>query len=51
MGVINNGLNMLRFEYFYQLIVKGAIILFSVYFDSVKDQLPEWRAKIFGRKR
>ena len=34
-----------------QLIVKGAIILFSVYFDSVKDQLPEWRAKIFGRKR
>ncbi len=51
MGVINNGLNMLRFEYFYQLIVKGAIILFSVYFDSVKDQLPEWRTKIFGKKR
>lgn len=50
MGVINNGLNMLRFEYFYQLIVKGAIILFSVYFDSIKETLPQWRAKYFPKK-
>ena len=50
MGVINNGLNMLRFEYFYQLIVKGSIILFSVYFDSIKDQLPRWKSNLFGKK-
>ena len=41
MGVINNGLNMLKFEYFYQLIVKGLVILFAVYFDSIKDKIGE----------
>lgn len=49
MGVINNGLNMLRFEYFYQLIVKGAIILLSVYFDSIKDQIPRRRGRFLKR--
>lgn len=36
LGVINNGLNMVRLEYYYQYIVKGFVILGAVYFDSIK---------------
>ncbi|WP_432757208.1 ABC transporter permease [Consotaella aegiceratis] len=32
-GVINNGMNLLSVPYFYQLIVKGAVILVAVYLD------------------
>ena len=32
-GVINNGMNMLSVPYFYQLIVKGAVILIAVWLD------------------
>ncbi|WP_144378056.1 ABC transporter permease [Mesorhizobium amorphae] len=32
-GVINNGMNMLSVPYFYQLIVKGAVILVAVWLD------------------
>ncbi|GGB02247.1 monosaccharide-transporting ATPase [Brucella endophytica] len=32
-GVMNNGMNMLSVPYFYQLIVKGLVILVAVYLD------------------
>lgn len=32
-GVLNNGMNMLSVPYFYQLIVKGIVILFAVWLD------------------
>jgi ribose transport system permease protein len=32
-GVINNGMNLLSVPYFYQLIVKGLVILVAVYLD------------------
>lgn len=32
-GVLNNGMNMLSVPYFYQLIVKGLVILFAVWLD------------------
>ena len=32
-GVINNGMNMLSVPYFYQLIVKGIVILLAVWLD------------------
>lgn len=33
MGVINNGMNLIRLPYYYQQIVKGIIILIAVYLD------------------
>jgi len=39
LGIINNGLNMVRLDYYYQFIVKGLVILGAVYFDSVKGNL------------
>ncbi|MCQ8241126.1 ABC transporter permease [Rhizosaccharibacter radicis] len=33
-GVINNGMNMLSIPYFYQLIVKGMVILVAVWLDT-----------------
>lgn len=35
-GVLNNGLNLLGVSSFWQLIVKGAVILLAVYIDSLK---------------
>ncbi len=32
-GVLNNGMNMLSVPYFYQLIVKGAVIIIAVWLD------------------
>ena len=37
-GFINNGLNMLRMDSFYQYIAKGIVILIAVYMDYVKNQ-------------
>lgn len=37
-GIINNGLNLLNVNSFYQLIVKGVIILLAVYIDMLKKQ-------------
>ena len=39
MGVINNGLNMVKLDYYYQFIVKGVVILLAVYFDSAKETI------------
>lgn len=44
-GVINNGMNLLRIDFYYQQIVKGIIILGSVYFDSVKSHIFEFIKK------
>jgi ribose transport system permease protein len=37
-GVLNNGLNILGVSSFWQLIVKGAVILLAVYIDSLKKK-------------
>lgn len=37
LGVINNGMNMVKLEFYFQYIAKGLIILFAVYFDSIKN--------------
>lgn len=37
-GFINNGLNLLRLDTYYQYICKGLIILFAVYMDDVKKK-------------
>jgi len=36
MGVMSNGMNLLQINYYWQLVVKGVIILVAVYFDQVK---------------
>lgn len=38
-GVLNNGMNLLNVPYYYQLIVKGLVILSAVYIDSVKNKI------------
>lgn len=35
-GVMNNGLNILNVPFYYQLLLKGAIILFAIYVDRFK---------------
>ena len=35
---INNGLNMLQMDSFYQYIAKGVVILIAVYLDDIKNQ-------------
>jgi ribose transport system permease protein len=37
-GFINNGLNLVGIDTFFQYIVKGIIILFAVYIDFIKNQ-------------
>ncbi len=37
-GVLNNGMNMMSVPYFYQLIVKGAVILVAVWLDVRSKQ-------------
>jgi ribose transport system ATP-binding protein len=37
-GVINNGMNLLSVPYFYQLIVKGMVILVAVYVDVLNKK-------------
>lgn len=36
MGVMSNGMNLLQINYYWQLVVKGIIILVAVYVDQVK---------------
>jgi ribose transport system permease protein len=35
-GTINNGLNLLNVNYFWQLIAKGIVILIAIYIDTIK---------------
>jgi len=37
-GIINNGLNLLGMDSFFQYIAKGIIILAAVYMDDIKNQ-------------
>nr|WP_162990882.1 ribose ABC transporter permease [Maliibacterium massiliense] len=37
-GIINNGMNLLKINFYYQSIVKGLIILGSVWFDSLRGK-------------
>ncbi len=37
-GVLNNGMNLLKIPYYYQLVVKGLVILGAVYVDTVKKR-------------
>ena len=37
-GVLNNGLNLLNINSFWQLIVKGIVILLAVYIDLMKKR-------------
>ena len=37
-GFINNGLNLLRMDSFWQYICKGIVILIAVYMDNVKTR-------------
>lgn len=37
-GILNNGMNLLKIPYYYQLIVKGLVILLAVYIDTVKKK-------------
>lgn len=48
-GVLSNSLNLLEVPYYYQLVLKGLIILLAVYFDMVKkgnSKLPTWVYKL-----
>lgn len=38
MGILSNGLNMLNVSYYYQLVVKGIVILIAVYIDVLKKK-------------
>jgi ribose transport system permease protein len=38
-GVLNNGLNLMHIDTFWQYIVKGAVIITAVYFDYYKSRL------------
>jgi ribose transport system permease protein len=37
-GVLNNGLNLLNINSFWQYVVKGIVILIAVYVDFMKKQ-------------
>jgi len=37
-GVLNNGLNLLNINSFWQLIIKGIVILAAVYVDMMKKR-------------
>lgn len=37
-GVMNNGLNLLNVPFYYQLIIKGIVIIAAIYFDTVKKR-------------
>jgi ribose transport system permease protein len=40
-GVLNNGLNLLNVDSFWQEVVKGLVILFAVLFDTLKNRKSE----------
>lgn len=38
-GILNNGLNLLKISFYWQLVVKGIVIIAAVYFDTSKDKI------------
>ncbi|MHB1314549.1 MAG: ABC transporter permease [Christensenellales bacterium] len=49
MGVVNNGMNMLKLDYYYQFIVKGTVILIAVLLDSMKGTSSSTKRNIIGK--
>ena len=39
MGILSNGMNMMHIDSFYQMVVRGLVILGAVYLDSVKNKI------------
>lgn len=37
-GVLNNGMNLLQIPFYYQLLLKGVVIVFAVYLDTMKKR-------------
>ncbi len=37
-GVMNNGLNLLNVPFYYQLMIKGLVIISAIYFDTIKKK-------------
>lgn len=44
-GVLNNGLNLLQVSFYYQLVVKGIVIIAAVFFDTMKKDLIKKKKK------
>ena len=44
-GVVNSGMTHLKIDAYWQMVVKGILILVAVYYDSIKDQLKYNRSK------
>jgi ribose/xylose/arabinose/galactoside ABC-type transport system permease subunit len=38
LGVVNNGMNILNVNVYWQQVVKGAIIIFAVVIDQLKNR-------------
>lgn len=45
-GVLNNGMNLLKISFYYQLVSKGLVILGAVYFDTVKKNVFDNRSTV-----
>lgn len=43
-GVMNNGLNLMRIDSYWQMIAKGIIVLVAVYVDYIKSQKKNQKA-------
>lgn len=44
-GILNNGLNLLQVSFYYQLVVKGIVIIAAVFFDTMKKDLIKKKRK------
>lgn len=38
-GILNNGLNLLKVSFYWQLVIKGIVIIAAVYFDTSKNKI------------
>ena len=48
-GVISNGLNLIRVSSYWQLIVKGLIIVFAVLLDTQKDKIDVYKRILYKK--
>jgi ribose transport system permease protein len=42
-GVLNNGLNLMQIDSFWQNVAKGVVIIAAVYFDYYKGRITNWK--------
>ncbi|WP_343210120.1 ABC transporter permease [Anaerolentibacter hominis] len=47
-GVLNSGMTHLKIDSYWQMVVKGILILIAVYFDSIKDKIKYKKKKVTG---